>query len=372
MKIENIRRIYVLGDLHLGVRNNSIEWFEIQRDFLLNFFISKLKEDGFDPDRDILVQVGDWHHIRESTNVRIANGSLEIMKKLSSLFKRGIFIILGNHDVYYKDRTDVHSLKGIDEIFDNVHIFEKPEILEINGKHDFLMLPWIENITALKEEALKYRELANYVFCHADIKGFQYNQFTKLEHGLEKDELSNYKKVYAGHIHIRQESKNLLYVGTPYEMDRGDRNNIKGFYVIEDLSKDHILDRFIQNTFSPKYVKYDIMEILNLNIEQITEKFKNNFVDISIENEFSKVFPPTKFIDLIKDSKYRSIDFFSYSKDQKKTKSELESSSSYEYNIFDILSEKLKEKNLSKDISDNVSLKFHEIYNSLKSNKNYE
>ena len=28
-----VKRVWVLGDLHFGVRSNSIEWLEIQQDF---------------------------------------------------------------------------------------------------------------------------------------------------------------------------------------------------------------------------------------------------------------------------------------------------------------------------------------------------
>ena len=33
MDINNVRNIYLLGDLHIGVKNNSNEWFDIQNQF---------------------------------------------------------------------------------------------------------------------------------------------------------------------------------------------------------------------------------------------------------------------------------------------------------------------------------------------------
>ena len=29
-----VKRVWVLGDLHFGVRSNSMEWLQIQKDFL--------------------------------------------------------------------------------------------------------------------------------------------------------------------------------------------------------------------------------------------------------------------------------------------------------------------------------------------------
>ena len=155
MKLKNIRKIFILGDLHLGVRNNSIEWSDIQSDYLVNHFLKQVDQEGFDPERDILVQVGDWNHVRESTNVRIYKQSLEIAKILTEKFKRGVYVILGNHDVYYKDRTDTHSLEGFDKIYPNFHIFTKAEPFILDS-HKFLMLPWIENIDELKAAVAQF------------------------------------------------------------------------------------------------------------------------------------------------------------------------------------------------------------------------
>lgn len=369
MRLENIKKIFILGDLHLGIRNNSVEWSEIQFDFLVNQFLNKIKEEGFDPETDILVQVGDWNHVRESTNVRIYKLSLKIAEEFTKTFKRGVFVILGNHDVYYKDRTDTHSLEGFDKIYPNFHVYEKPENLTINS-HKFLMLPWIENLGELKSQIQKNRS-AKYVFCHADFKGFNFNKAQKLEHGLDQEDTYSFNRIYSGHIHIRQEKGNVLYVGTPYEMDRGDRGNTKGFYVL-DVSGKEIKEKFIPNDFSPRYLKFDIFDLLDLTPDEIKKKFNNNFVDILIESEFSKKFPISQFTELIKEYGHRVIEFGSYSKEQLKARSEVELNSDYEYNIFTILEERLALMNLPSSHSQEISNKFKEIYDSLRNTKQYD
>lgn len=369
MKLENIRKIFVLGDLHLGIRNNSLEWSDIQSDFLINSFLQKVDDEGFDPEKDILVQVGDWNHVRESTNVRIYKLSLKIAEAFTKKFKRGVYVILGNHDVYYKDRTDTHSLEGFNLIYNNFHIFEKPEVLNINS-HRFLMLPWIENLESLKAVVAENRS-SKYVFCHADVKGFNLNKVTKLEHGLEASDIANFKRIYSGHIHIRQEKGNVLYVGTPYEMDRGDRSNTKGFYVL-DVSGEEVTEKFVENLISPKHVKYDIFDLLSLTQDQVKELFKNNFVDISIESEISQKFPLSQFTDFVKDFGHRRLELFSYSKEQLKTRSEVELNSNYEYNIFTILDERINQMNLPVAQSTPLIEKFKEIYDSLRNTKQYD
>lgn len=366
--LTNIRRIYILGDLHLGVRNNSIEWSEIQSSFLLDFFLDQVDAHGFDPDRDILVQVGDWNHVRESTNVRIHNLSLEIAKVFCEKFKRGVYVILGNHDVYYKDRTDTHSLKGYDLMYKNFHVFESATSVKINS-HNFLFLPWEEDLSKIKQTVASTN--ADYVFCHSDFKGFRLNQSTKLEHGLEYEEVEKFKRVYSGHIHIRQENRNILYVGTPYEMDRGDRGNTKGFYVL-DVSGERVTEQFIENTSSPVHIKKDIFELLDLNKDQLQALFNNNFVDVSIEANFFSKFPLAKFTELVKNLGQRRLEFFSYSKEQLKSKSEIELNSNYEYNIFTVLDENIKNSTHSPETSEKVIELFKKIYDSLRNNKSYE
>lgn len=369
INLTGIRKIFLLGDLHLGVRNNSTEWFEIQKSFLLDFFIRKIEEDGFDPEQDVLFQAGDWNHVRESTNVRIWNSSLDIADALSKKFKKGVYIILGNHDVYYKDRTDTHSLKGFDRMFPNFKIFEKHEILTINGKHKFLMLPWIESVDEISQVVLSHKGKVDYILCHADIKGFRLNRWATLEHGLEMNDLKSFKRIYSGHIHIRQENDNSLYVGTPYHMDRGDRGNTKGFYVL-DFSSGDLVERFVENTESPQYVKYDMNDLLNLNSEELSELFKNNFVDVMIDAEFAANFPITQFTELVKPLGYRHIEFFTYNKEQK-SRSEQEQDSNYEYNIFDILENQLTARNYSELLKGDLKNKFKEIYDSLKNTKSH-
>jgi DNA repair exonuclease SbcCD nuclease subunit len=369
MKLDNIRKIFVLGDLHLGVRNNSVEWSDIQSNYLIDYFLKQVEEEGFDPETDILVQVGDWNHVRESTNTRIYKLSLKIAEVFTKKFKRGVFVILGNHDVYYKDRTDTHSLEGFDRMYSNFKIYETPEILSINS-HKFLMLPWIEKLEELKNQ-IQLHKSAKYVFCHADVKGFNLTKVTKLEHGLEQSDIHQFTRIYSGHIHIRQEKGNVLYVGTPYEMDRGDRGNQKGFYVL-DVSGKEIIEKFIPNNSSPKHIRFEVLDLLELTSDQIQKEFINNFIDIMIESEFSKKFPLSQFTELVKSYGHRRLEFASYSQDQLKNKSELELDANYEYNIFTLLDERIKLMNLPTDQSNQIVDKFKEIYDSLRNTKQYD
>jgi hypothetical protein len=154
-------------------------------------------------------------------------------------------------------------------------------------------------------------------------------------------------------------------------MDRGDRGNTKGFYVL-DASNKEVTEKFIENTISPKYVKHDIMDLLPLTPDNIKELFKNNFVDISIESALSQKFPFSQFTDFVKDFGHRRLELSSYSKDLIRNQSEIEQDTDYSYNIFSILDEHIQKLNLPVSESTPLIEKFKEVYDSLKNTKHYD
>lgn len=370
MNLQGIRNIYLVGDLHFGLNNNSIEWSEIQRDFLLNFMLSKIDED-FDEDSDILVFEGDIFHYREAVNVRVQNEALDIFSKLANKFKRGVFGITGNHDVYYKDNNEIHSLRTLSNLASNIHIFESPEVLTINNRHSFLMLPWVENFTKLNAIIKQYQTSCQYMICHLDIKGFKFNKWVTVERGLDLTALSTYERVYSGHIHIRQEKANVLYTGIPYQTDRGDIGNFKGFYklTIEDYS---VSEKFIQNTHSPLFLKFDLFEVLEMSQSSIVKSFKNNFVDIMVNVNFINKVSVPQILEKLSGSGYRKLEFFTYAE---KDKLEIAASSDFNsdnsFNITTIFKKYLNEKGYSSDFKKRLANKFVEVHKSVKDEKLY-
>jgi calcineurin-like phosphoesterase family protein len=75
---QGANRVWVLGDLHFGVRANSIEWLDIQKDFFEEVFIPTLKK-HVQPG-DVLVQVGDTFDNRQSINIKVLNYAVIYLK----------------------------------------------------------------------------------------------------------------------------------------------------------------------------------------------------------------------------------------------------------------------------------------------------
>jgi hypothetical protein len=227
------------------------------------------------------------------------------------------------------------------------------------------MLPWVEDNKRLGEIVEEHKELCEYIVCHADVKGMRFNKWTKVEHGLDINALSSYRRVYAGHIHHRQETRNVLYTGTPYQMDRGDRDNQKGFYVL-DLQKDSIVETFVANTQSPTYKKFDIYDVLEMSIDQVNREFNNAFVDIMIGINFVNKLSVTRFLDLVSGSNHRKIEFFTYVEETKDVASTQEFNPDEQFNVIDIFRSYLKTQEYSHGFKVNLAKKFIEIHNSVK------
>ncbi len=370
MKLTNIRYVYLVGDTHFGIRNNSMEWSEIQKDFFMNFFLKKIDAD-FDEDRDILIFEGDIFHYREAVNVRVQNEVLDLFTILAKKFKRGVFAITGNHDTYYKDKSEVHSLRAIGNLADNIHVFETPEILSINNQHDFLMLPWVDDPAKVKNILADHLKFCQYVVCHTDIVGFKYNKWVTIEKGLEKDAFAEYKRVYSGHIHIRQEKGNILYTGSPYQMDRGDIGNTRGFYRLQ-VDTPEIQEHFVRNSKSPIFLKYDIFDILDMPKSAIVEQFSNNFVDVMINVKFANKFPVPRFLEEIANSTHRRLEFFTYTDKEKVENSATadEFDPDKDFNLFDIFKAYLKTKDYPLDFKKKIAAKFVELHKEVMEEQN--
>ena len=83
-----VKRVWVLGDLHFGVRANSVEWLEIQQDFFEQVFIPTLKKHV--KPGDVLVQVGDTFDNRQSVNLRVLHYSIELFEMISNSLNSSI------------------------------------------------------------------------------------------------------------------------------------------------------------------------------------------------------------------------------------------------------------------------------------------
>jgi DNA repair exonuclease SbcCD nuclease subunit len=279
LNFPDIKRVIFITDTHLGVRNNSNDWIQIHEDYFKNWFIPLCKK-IYRPG-DCLVHLGDVYDSRQSLNLKVLNLGIEIFEELSKIFKDGIYIICGNHDIFGKSSNEVNSLKSLKWI-PRVNIFEEPETVKFGDKKIFLM-PWRKDHDA-EREVLKNANPHDYMFCHTDLKGLMFNKFVRIEEGLEYDDISKFERVYSGHIHYSQNFGKMRMLGSPYQLTRSDTDNPKGITVL-DLETGY--EEYYENKYSPRFVRLTFDKVLNSTPSELGPIFRNNFIDILVDPEIA-------------------------------------------------------------------------------------
>lgn len=295
----NYKRIFLISDLHFGVRANSLEWLQNIQNFFKKFYIPHLKANV--KEGDILFILGDFFDNRQLLDINVLNVGIDTVIELSEILP--VYFITGNHDIYKKYDTDVNSIVAF-RFIPNVTIYEKPLIIT-NGKSKILVMPWVGN----KEEEENYirANKFEYVFAHADIYGFTYDNGRDInsEHGIDFASFKGIKKVFSGHIHKRKERDNIIYIGSPYHTKRSDIGNTKGIYL---FTPDTNGLEFTQNDFSPVFQRIVLEGVLELTLEDTVKILNNNYTDIIVPDKYIHLFNLTKFIDILKECNYKKIE----------------------------------------------------------------
>ena len=274
-----IKRFFMISDLHFGVRSNNQEWLNIQKDYFYNFFIPYVKENKRKGDACFIL--GDIFDSRQLLNILVLHTSIGIFKDLSDLFgETGVFIMTGNHDCWTKDSADIHSLKCL-EFIPNIYSFDKPTTLKTQDLK-LIFLPWGFNTEEEKEFLEK--NSSDYLFVHTDIKGARFGAKVEVEHGNGEESYTKHRKVYGGHLHHRQRVNDFItLIGCPYQMTRSDLGNKKGIYVVDLETK---TEQFIENNYSPEFISANFESLLELSKEQIQNIFYNKFVDLKVSRKW--------------------------------------------------------------------------------------
>lgn len=255
-------KVAIFSDLHLGIYGNSELWHKIAIKWA-EWIGEELHKQKV---RDILF-LGDFFHNRSEISVQTIHVASEILEVLSNF---EIYMIIGNHDAYYKNRADVHSL-GLLRGHPNLHIIDRPTIIPAFDK-ELLMVPW--NAELLDGEF-------DYIFGHFEIQNFKMNNFKICDHGLSaKDLLAKSENIFSGHFHHRNKKTynegTIHYVGNTFPMDFSDVGNIKGYYTL-DVETNEL--EFFENTVSPKFKKILVSKIK----EYKKEDYQNNIIKLVVD-----------------------------------------------------------------------------------------
>lgn len=214
------KRAALFTDLHLGMKTNSqIHNEDCER--YIDWFNGLVKENNC----DIVIFLGDFHHNRSNINIQTMDYSLRCLEKLDSLGLRVIFIP-GNHDLFYKDKRTLSSIKYIEK-FKNIEL--------INNQYsegNVCFVPWLvgeehKNIQKVKDQ---------YIMGHFELPRFLMNAMVEMpEHGeLRKEHFSHVALTFTGHFHKRQQQDNIHYIGNAFAHNYADAwDNDRGAVIFD-------------------------------------------------------------------------------------------------------------------------------------------
>ena len=209
----------IFTDLHLGMKSNSSVHNQDCENYI-DWFIQLVKQQQC----DIILFLGDFHHNRNSINIATMDYSIRCLEKLDATGIRTMFIP-GNHDLYYKDKRTLNSIKYINK-FRNIQL-----INDQYSEGDVCFVPWL-----IGEEHKNMRKIRDrYVMGHFELPRFLMNAMVEMpDHGeLRREDFDHVEKVFTGHFHKRQNQKNIHYIGNCFPHNFADAwDNDRGAVIL--------------------------------------------------------------------------------------------------------------------------------------------
>jgi len=277
-------KIALITDLHAGHKNNN----KIFNDYFIKFyqevFFPYLEQNKI---KDIIC-LGDVFDNRKVINLdTLSSWRKNIFEPINEKYQT--HIILGNHDCYHSNTTEVNSVSELLYAYQNIYIIDKPIELQFD-KTKILCIPWINKsneddcLVALKQSKCKI------LMGHFDILGFQFqkNNFNTSV-GFDPSNFKKFSKVLSGHYHHKSDDGKIFYLGSPYEMLSCDLGCERGFHILDTETTKL---EFIQNPYKiyhkiiyddKKYNNIEDMIPDNINI------YKDCYVKILIKNKNNPV-----------------------------------------------------------------------------------
>jgi DNA repair exonuclease SbcCD nuclease subunit len=196
------KKVACFTDIHFGLKSNSATHNQDCEDFV-DWFIAEAKKEGC----ETCIFLGDWHHNRNSINLITLDTSMRCLEKLGAAFER-FFWFPGNHDLFYKDKRDIHS-SAFGRHIPGVTVVEK-----VTTIGNVTLVPWL-----VGDEWKTISQVeSKYMFGHFELPLFYMNAMVQMpDHGeLKAEHFKHQDYVFSGHFHKRQQRDKIVYIGNAF------------------------------------------------------------------------------------------------------------------------------------------------------------
>jgi len=194
----------------------------------------------------------------------------------------------GNHD-WVLGSEGVHTLelfRGIGDVID------QPRLMIVD-RRIILLVPFCRDRESFKKqlgkvwEQFEKKEIKGnrkpLLFVHQGFDGFKVGSDFVLEQDLLYKDLKpdKFDLIVSGHYHKHQSKKKLVYCGSPYQLNFGERDNTTGFVVVG--LDDPVKWKFVPIPATPKFVRVERASHVH------PYSIEGNFVQVSDESLLEKV-----------------------------------------------------------------------------------
>ena len=263
-------KIALLGDTHFGARNDNPAFHKHFAKFYNEVFFPYLRENNI---RHV-VQLGDVFDRRKYINFNTFFQAREyFFDTLNKEFTS--WLLVGNHDTYFKNTNLVNSPEMLLEGYHNINIVRECMEVEFEDVRCLLVPWWCEENDQRVRNSLTSTN-ATHVIGHFEIDGFEMYRGSIHQGGLTKEIFRNFEVVWSGHFHHQSRVDNIHYIGTPYEMTWSDFDDRKGFHIFDTDTRE---TTFVANPYQMFHkIHYDdadkqISEVVNIDFNQYSQTF---------------------------------------------------------------------------------------------------
>lgn len=271
-------KIAILGDLHIGMRKDSLKFHKHAEKFYSNVFFPYLKENKI----DTVIQLGDLFDNRKSINPLSVDESKRYFFSHFLSKELKMYTLLGNHDIYWRESLKVNTPSQVIGEEYNIVIVDKPSTIVLDNT-PIDLIPWMceEN----REACLSFMDSSCSDICmgHFEISGFPMYRGMDSHDGMDCNVFRQYSTVLSGHFHTQSAGGNIQYVGTPYEITWEDYADPRGFHVMDTetgkilfVPNPHTIFQVVE--YDSKKTKVDF-DSLSEKIVKVVVKSKDNLYE---------------------------------------------------------------------------------------------
>ena len=226
-------KIALVTDTHFGARGDHLAFDKQFEKFYTGTFFPTLKERGITN----VIHLGDMFDRRKYINYLTLRNCRKYF--FDPMLELGIKldVIVGNHDVFYKNTNDINSPGLLLQQYSNLSAYDRPVELTYDGL-DILMLPWICTDNYEDSMSIIRDTSAAVCFGHLELAGFQMYRGQVNDHGFDSKIFGRFDLVCTGHFHHRSSSGNIHYLGNPYELTWADYEDPRGFHIFDTETRE--------------------------------------------------------------------------------------------------------------------------------------